>query len=468
MTAINHKSILRLVSVLAFIILVSLGITQPALSFEEDSGGYIPADQVINDDLMIAAETVIIDGTVNGDVIASGGTVVINGTVNGNVAVNGGRIELNGPIHGSVASTAQQLIINSSIDGSLYFAGVELTLNPTAQIERNILVAAFSAHTLPGSSVGTDIHGTAYQVVIEGSVGRDVFIDGMAVEISGEIGGDADFHVGNPHKTAPNMSWLELWLASWGLGEMPDKLAPGLRISPEAKITGQLKYKSSAEQSDTILTEPGNGVTFMQISSVGHERTPIQLWLMARLRELLTLLALGALAIWLVPNAVKSSSLILKTKPLLSLGWGILGLIIGYTAILVTAILLALLGVLLAIVTLGGLAGAVAGIGFSGLIMVAGIFTLLVIYGSKLVFAYLFGDWIVSRLSPEGTNLRFVAQVVGITLYMVLRLIPIVSVIVGIIATLFGLGAMVLAFKNCKKEKVVATVLEQSEAISEQ
>jgi ABC-type antimicrobial peptide transport system permease subunit len=191
------------------------------------------------------------------------------------------------------------------------------------------------------------------------------------------------------------------------------------------------------------------------------------LWLLARLRELLTLLALGSLSIWLIPQGVQSSSHSLRKRPLPSFGWGLLGLIIGYTAVFVTAILLFLLGILLAIVTLGGLAGAVFGIGFSGLIMVMGIFTLLVIYGSKIVCCYLMGGWVVSRFSSEDSNLRLVTLVVGIAIYMAFRLIPIVSIIVGIIATLFGLGAMVLAFKNRKKEKVIAPVLEQSEVASE-
>ena len=462
MKALQHKSTLRLISFITFALLLSLGLTRPALAFEEDTDGFIPADQVINDDLIISASNVIIDGTVNGDAIIAGETVTINGTINGNLATNAGLVEINGHINGSVAGAGQRLTVNGAIDGSLYFAGVELILNPTAQIRRNILVAGFSIHTLPGSSVGTDFHGTAYQAVFEGTIGRDVFIDGVAVEISGMIGGDAEFHVGNPHEPAPNMSWLEIWLSTGRISEMPDQLSPGLRVSPQAEIEGQLKYKSSAEQSEAIQAEPGGDITFTQISTMEHKRSPAEVWLLTRLRELLTLLALGALAMWLIPNAVRTSSQYVRSKPLPSFGWGTLGLIIGYTAILVTAVLIALLGILLAIVTLGGLAGAVFGVGFSGLIMVAATFTLLVIYGSKIVFAYLFGDWIVSRFSSERTGLRFVALVVGIAFYMVFRLIPIVSAIVGIIATLFGLGGIVITFKNRKKDKVVAAVQAQA------
>lgn len=460
----KHKSTLRLTFIFTFVLLAALGITKSALAIEDDSDGYIPADQVINDDLIISAENVIIDGTINGDTIVAAEMVTVNGTINGNLVVNGGLVEINGSIHGSVANFGQRLTVNGLIDGSLYLTGVELILNPTAQISRNILFAAFSAHTLPGSSVGTDIHGTAYQVILEGSVGRNVFIDAVAVEASGVVGGDAEFQVSDPSETPPNMIWLDFWLSGSTIRSMPDQLSPGLRVAPQTEIAGQLKYKSGAEQSDTILAEPGAGVIFTQTLSIGHDRSQAELWLLARLRELLTLLALGSLAIWLIPNVVKNSSQALRTKPLPSFGWGILGLIVGYTAIFVTAVLLIILGVLLAIVTLGGLAGAVFGIGFSGLIMVSGIFTLLVIYGSKIVFSYLIGSWIIARFSPEGSNPRFLALVIGITIYMLFRLIPILSMVVGIVATLFGLGAMVIAFKERKKEKLVMTAAVEKTA----
>jgi len=465
MKTFKPKSILRLIIVSLFALLVGFVITEPARALENDTDGYIPADEVINDDLLISAENVIIEGTVNGDTIVAGETVTINGTINGNLIVNGGLVEINGTINGSTASFGQRITVNGLIVGSLYSTGVELILNPTSQIGRNILFAAFSAHTLHGSSIGTDLHGTAYQAILEGSIGRDVFVDAMAVEVSGEIGGDGEFHVSDPSETPPNMVWLEFWLSGSSIGKMPDQLSPGLRVSPGAEITGELKYQSKIEQDETILAEPGSGVTFTQISTIEHNRSQAGEWLLARLRDLLTLSALGSLAIWLIPNAVINSSQALRTKPLPSFGWGILGLILSTMAIFGLALLILLVGILMAIVTLGGLAGAVFGIGFAGLIMVAGILTLLIIYGSKIVFAYLVGTWIISRFSPENIDLRWVALFVGIAIYMIFRFIPFISFIVGIIAMLFGFGAMVIAFKERKKS--LTAVSNQEPVISE-
>lgn len=463
MKAINYKSPIYWVASLIFVLLISLSITKPAQAFEDDTDGYIPADQTINDDLFITGEIVIIDGTVNGDVIASAEKLIINGTVNGNLFIYAGTVEINGTIGGSVAFGGQQLVINSPINGSVYAAGMEIILNPEAKVNRNILFAGFSFEALPGSVVGTDIHGTGYQVILGGSVGRNVLVDVEAAEISGKIGGNAEFHVSEPSDTPPQLFWLEFWSSSSNFQASPELLPSGLRIDPEAEIQGQLTYKSSVEQWDTILADPSGGIVFEQtLPTPNGNRSAAQFWFLARLRELLTLLAVGALAFWLIPKAVIDSSSQFRAKPIHSLGWGIIGLIIGYIAILVTAFLLLLLGILLAIVTLGGLAGAVFGIGFSGLVMITGIFTLLVIYGSKIVFAYSIGNLLVSRFSPEGSNLRFLAFVLGIAIYMVFRLIPIVNSIVGIITTLFGLGAMVLAIKNRRQEKMLDAISEEA------
>ena len=153
----------------------------------------------------------------------------------------------------------------------------------------------------------------------------------------------------------------------------------------------------------------------------------------------------------------------MRTKPGGSLGWGIISLIVGYTAILVTLLLIIILGILLAIVTLGGLANAVFGIGLSGLGMIFSAFTLLVIYGSKVVVAYLCGDLILTRIRTADDNLRILALLIGIGIYMLLRFIPIVSQIIGILATLLGLGGMALAWKARKKENLQ---IETGEALA--
>ena len=52
----------------------------------DDSVVTIPASETIDDTLVVAAETVIIEGNVTGDVIAVGATIDVSGAVGGNLA----------------------------------------------------------------------------------------------------------------------------------------------------------------------------------------------------------------------------------------------------------------------------------------------------------------------------------------------------------------------------------------------
>ena len=451
----NFKVTLRWTIILGFVFLASLSLATPAYAFEENHDGIIPADQIINDDLLISAETIVIDGIVNGDVLSSSNHTIINGTINGNLILNTNTAEINGFVNGSLAAACQQLVINSTVSGSIYFAGAELVLGPEAQINHNILFFGFSLVADPDSNVGTDIHGTGYQVNLEGFIGGNILLDVAAAEISGRVGGDASLMVGEPKAKSPRLIWLQIWSNFWESDISIETIPMGLRISPEAEIDGQLSYKSGTEQADTILAKPGGGVEFTpDASAIEEQKNTAKLWVVARLREVLTLLALGGLAIWLLPNTIKRSGTQLRTKPLNAFGWGLASLVTGYAGILFALFLLIVLGVLLAIVTLGGLANAVFWIGTSGLVMIASTFTLLVIYGSKIVVAYLLGEMAVTRSHPNHSHLSVLALLFGIAIYMLLRSIPIVSVIVGILATLFGMGALAMAIKSRPTEKL--------------
>jgi len=458
----KFKVILRWTTILAFVFLASVSLATPAYAFEENHDGIIPAGQTINDDLLVSAETIVIDGIVNGDVIASSNHTIINGTINGNLILNTNTAEINGFVNGSLAAACQQLVVNSTVAGSIYFAGAELDLGPDAQINRNILFFGFSLAADPGSNVGTDLHGTGYQVNLDGFIGGNILLDVAAAEISGRVGGDASLMVGEPEAKSPRLTWLQIWSNFWKSDISIETIPMGLRISPEAEIDGQLSYKSGTEQADTIMAEPGGGVEFTpDTSALEEQKNTAKLWVVARLREVLTLLALGGLAIWLLPTTINRSGTQLHTKPLKAFGWGLVSLVTGYAGLLFALFLLIVLGVLLAIVTLGGLANAVFWIGTSGLVMVASIFTLVVVYGSKIVVAYLLGEMVVSRSHLNRSHLNVLALLFGIAIYMLLRLIPVVNVIVGILATLLGMGALVMAIKH--RPKKISTVEVGSE-----
>ena len=123
-------------------------------------------------------------------------------------------------------------------------------------------------------------------------------------------------------------------------------------------------------------------------------------------------------------------------------------MILGFVCAAVLAGLILVVGILLGVVTLGGLAGATFGIGFSGLSLAFGLFILAVIYGSKLVVAHLVGRLILQRFLPQYAERVILALTLGVALYILIRSVPVLGGLIGAIVTLLGLGAMWLLFRQ--------------------
>jgi len=429
----SYKLFLALIVVLV----VLLGTARTARAFEFDHDGTVSPDEVIDDDLLISSDTVVIDGTVHGNVFVSGGRVTINGTVGGDLLINSEEATINGHIGGSVAYFGQSLTVHGAVDGSVYGVGGSINLSPSATVGRNIGFTGASLETEAGSTIGRDVMVTGFQALLAGRVGQDVNGDVAALQISGEIAGDVTANVGEPGEESP-------WRISWP--GMPAMVAPGLRVAETARITGTLTYSSAADQSAAIRSTPGGGVVYHPTAQPEDSMALAQITarLIGRVRELVTLLALGGLAVWKTPRLLDRLAGYAHRRPLPAFGWGLLAVVAGYGGAMLLAAAVLLVGILLGVVTLGGLAQAVFGVGFSALGLALALFTLLVAYGSKLVIATLVGRLLLRAIAPATAEQPLWPLALGCAIYFLLRLVPVLDWFVAMIATFIGLGAMAL------------------------
>jgi hypothetical protein len=116
----------------------------------------------------------------------------------------------------------------------------------------------------------------------------------------------------------------------------------------------------------------------------------------------------------------------------------------------VLAVLIIILGILFGVVTLGELARAIFGVGFSGLTLALTLLWLCSAYGSKLIVAYLAGKLVLGRIAPQSGDRAIWPLLLGVVLYVLLRSIPVLGWLVGLLATLVGLGAMWLLFRETR------------------
>ena len=438
----TRKRGLRWVLVVVLALVAALGAVGSANAVEFVKDGKIGRDEVINDDVFIAGENVVMDGTVNGDLFAVGGNVTINGTVGGSLAV-----------------FAQTITVNGQVMGSMYSGGSSVVLGSSGRVGRNVYFGGFSLKVERGSLVGRDVLVGGYQALIAGDVGRNVSAGVGALELSGRVRGDVKTEVGASGEAAPMPSF-------YGPPGAPPMVAPGLRIAEEAYIGGKLIYTSPDKGDAIVESAPEGGIVYQTPAPRTDQRPTrganiaamVGRWLIKRMRELITLLILGALALWKLPDLFTQAVDKVREEPLPAAGWGLLAWIAGYVAAGVITVVIITIGIILSLITFGGLAFAVFGVGFAVLGLAFTLFLLLVTYGSKLVVALLVGKWLVKAVSPQSAEQVAWPMVVGVLLYVILHAIPFVGWLAAVIATLVGLGGMCLVYRDWRAERAAEPI----------
>jgi len=435
-----------------------------AAEFPPDST--IPAGQTINDDVFLGGQDITVDGTVNGMLIAGGSTIVINGTINGDALLMGGQITLSeqATINGNLFLAGSSVQVNGKVTGTVFGGSRDMVVGPAASIGRNLFYGGYSLETKPGSVVTTDVYMGGYQAILGGNIGRDLRFAGGALQLDGKVTRNATLDIGSPSGQSRNFMPMNLF-SQPGMPPAPAPIPPGLHISSAATIGGQLTYTSQADQGTAIKAQPSGGIVYQ--TPVPQEkpaakpqpvevRFPILGWLFNQARSFVTLLLLGGLALWLLPALLQLTVVQAETRALPAAGYGFLTVVVGYAGFLFAFLVVLLVGVIIFIISLGGLGRAFLGIGLSSLGVLFAIFTLLVTYGSKLIVSYLIGDLLMKKIAPQASHFRIWALIVGIVLYSLVRAIPVLGWLIGVAATLVGLGAMFLVFLNSRNNRMPA------------
>jgi len=201
-----HKILKSTLILLA--LLFSFGATKVSAETRTNENGSVTVakNEVINDDLFAAGQSVTIDGTVNGDVFAGGQTVTVNGIINGNLHIGANSVTMTGSVKGNSYIGAANISLNSAILGGSLIAG-----SGNISIDKGSVVAG---SILAGSG----------NISLDSQVRRNVYIGAGAATIGADavIGKNLYYQVG-------------------GNGNVND-----IQISPGAKIAGGI-YKSTPQ-----------------------------------------------------------------------------------------------------------------------------------------------------------------------------------------------------------------------------
>ncbi|TME56760.1 MAG: hypothetical protein E6I60_03425 [Chloroflexi bacterium] len=327
--------------------------------------------------------------TVNDDIYAGAGTISIQGTVNGKVIAGGGTITVSGNVTGDLILGGGTINVTGHVGGSIIAGGGNLTLNgPVAQ---DIVVTGGRVDIGSGSTIGRDLVIAGGTATVSAPIARRVQMSSGSLTLRNRVGGDVRGRVDH------------------------------LKLDG-AQIAGNLDYTSNNQAQLVNGAHVAGTVTRHTPTDAGPN---LGRGLLGWLRGLIGIFALGLLAILLLPRFSTRSIDILRSEPWLSLG-------IGAAIVVVTPI----------VAVIAFIVGLLIGGWWLGLLLVP--LWILALALGYVVSGFLLGRLIFAQLG-WGQYHDAIALLGGLVLLTVLGLIPVLGVLVGLAALVFGTGALALA-----------------------
>lgn len=324
-----------------------------------------------------------------GGKVRAGDEVVVPAgeTVDGDLYASGGSVRIEGTVDGDLVASGGRVEVSGDVTGDLL---------------------AGSGSVSVSGSVGGDARVGAGQVTVSGSVGEDLVVGSGRVTVtsSGEVGEDLIFGAGRTR--------LDGRVAGNVLGVTGDYVRRGTVGGTE-----QVTIKGRA------VEEP---------PSLGDR-------LLGALGRFVSLLAVAALLLWLVPRAVEGPAGAVRGRPLASIGVGILtfvGFFVAVPALVLAAVLLAILFGLLG---LGGLVAVIV----SGALVALAVLAFLFFFALAFVAPAAVGLALGRLVAPDGgARARWGALALGVLVVVVLTSLPAIGGWATFVVALFGLGALLL------------------------
>ncbi len=421
---------LRIVLILAIVLAPALFLRPLAYAWEgrAEETLLFQEGEVIEDDLYAAADTIRINGVIRGDLVAVAETLFINGTVEGDVIVAG-----------------ESVVINGAINDDVRMAGLVIQIGEGAQIADDLFAAGASLETLPNSRILGDVVLGSGQALLAGDLAGTLHAATSALELRGRVDGDVYAWV-DVAADSERFIPVETYISDSAVA-IPS-VPGGLTVSPQARIGGNLTYSGTV---DVPIPNGVVGGTVQRIEPLDEPEpvpanTPAQRvidWALDALRQAATLILLGALLAWRLPNLLSAPAEILRNRPWSSLGWGALAYPVVLFALFLIGAITLFASLIFGVLTLSGLSTAVAFFGLSLLALLITVFVIVVSYGTKIIVGQALGSWLLQGFNSPWAGHRFWPMIVGvIVLVIVLALLRFPLIPIGLLGWLINLGVI--------------------------
>jgi cytoskeletal protein CcmA (bactofilin family) len=336
---------------------------------------------------LVAASLVIGQETRLGGKIRAGEEIVVSSgeTVDGDLYAFGGSVRIEGTVEGDLVAMAGQVQVSGTVDGDAMVGSGDLDI--TGRVDGDVRVGAG-------------------QVTVGGTIEEDLFAgSGQAtITSSGEVGEDFVFGTG--------------------------------RTTLDGRVEGDVLGGTGA------YTRRGSVGGTEDVTIKRREERTAADRLLDALQRFVSLMAVAALLLWLIPRVLEGPADTLRRRPWLSLGVGVLGVagsIVLVAAIVFVAVLVGVaLGLLqledLVGITIFGTATTLTGLGF--------LLYLTLGFVAQAVVGVTLGRL---ALGADAAR-RWWGLALGLLVIVLISLIPVVGGFLGFVITVFGFGALILEY----------------------
>ena len=347
------------------------------------------------------SETVLIpkEDVVDGDYFAAGERVTIAGTVNGDAYIAGGNVIVEGEINGDLITAGGNVNVRGKVAQDVRAAGGQVTVS--GDVGGNV--------TLVGGSL---------EVADSAKIAGSLVSAGGNLSVFAPIGKGATFGVGNA--TIGNLINGDV---AAGVGE--------LALTPNAKVAGDLNYWSDRDANISQGAEVFGKTThnFPPKKERQEQRNALGgVFGFFKIAGFLAALVIGVILIKLAPQFTKITADTIVKKPAASLGIGLLTLIFTPFVILIAAI--TVIGIPIALILL--------------------VLFLITIYLAKIFVSVAIGKKIIGMINQKAGD--YAVFILGLLVYTLVTLIPVIGTIIAILVVLGGVGAIVTTKKDLYKQ----------------
>lgn len=340
--------------------------------------------------------------TLDDDLLAAGNQVIVNGSVNGDVTAVGSTVTISGPVEDSVLLAGATVNVSGNVGNDAWLAGSQINLSST--VEDNAYLAGSMVTVTDEAQVGRDLLIGGASVDVMGDVGRDLRVGGSSVTISGTVGRNARIR------------------------------APNITVAESAVINGNLYYPRDA-RADIAEGATIRGRVIETSPLRDRERRP-SVWsaVLGWFGWLIASIVFGLVVVALFPFFTHQTADTLLAMPWASLGIGFVAFIIIPAAAII--LMITIIGIPLGLV-------------------------LLLIYPVLLFVGYVMaavvvGQLLLRRFRPSITSL-LACVALGLLVFSVVGLIPVLGGLVLFLAMLTGFGALLISWWQSRQPRATGT-----------